>query len=141
MHGINLQRWLIGGVVAGILIFLIEGAASTLYMEDWQAALTAHNLSMDMETPGAMAMGALFSLIMGLALVFFYAAARPRFGLGPRTAATMAIALWIGGYLPTLMGYQMMGLFPPGMLGLWALIGLVEMVIAGIVGAWLYREP
>ena len=38
------------------------------------------------------------------------------------------------------MGYSMMGLFPSKLLVTWGLIGLVEMIVAGLVGAWLYRE-
>jgi hypothetical protein len=80
------------------------------------------------------------SLIVGFALVFFYAAARPRFGPGPKTAVIVAVALWVGGYLLNLLGYRMIGLFPAGMLVLWGAIGLVEMILAGILGAWIYRE-
>ena len=80
-------------------------------------------------------------IVVGLTLVFFYAAARPRFGPGPRTAIIVAVALWIGGYVLSLLGYQLMGLFPPRLLVLWGGIGLVEMILAGLVGGRLYREP
>jgi hypothetical protein len=38
------------------------------------------------------------------------------------------------------VGYQMLGIFPNQMLALWGVVGLVEMILAGLAGAWLYRE-
>jgi hypothetical protein len=82
----------------------------------------------------------LVSLITGLTMIFFYAAARPRFGAGPRSAVIVAVALWLCGYFISLVGYQMLGIFPNQMLALWGVVGLVEMILAGLAGAWLYRE-
>jgi hypothetical protein len=139
MPGINIRRWLTGGIVAGIVMWLVEGGASLLYMEDMEAALEAHNLSMEM-TAGVWALTILVSLIAGLVLVFFYAAMRPRFGPGPRTAVIAAVALWFGGYLLSLIGYGMTGMYPTRLLALWGTVGLVEMIIAALVGGWIYRE-
>jgi len=127
-------------LAAGVFVWLIEGAASTLYMEDMQAVMTAHNLSMEM-TAGAWILSILVSLIGGSIAVFFYAAARPRFGPGPKTAILVAVALFAGGYLLSLGGYYMMGLFPTRLLVIWGSIGLVEMILATLLGAWIYREP
>jgi hypothetical protein len=116
MSGINMNRWLAGGVAAGILIWVLEGLSSTLlYMDQMEAALTAHNMSMELSA-GVMVLTVVISLIAGLALIFFYAAARPRFGPGPKTAVIVAVALWFGGWLLSLIGYQMIGLYPTGLL-------------------------
>ncbi len=139
MNGINVSRWLASGVVAGIIFWLIEGAASMLYMEDMQSALEAHGLNMEV-TASLMLTTIVVSLLAGLVLMFFYAASRPRFGPGPKTAVIVAVALWTGSYLLSLAGYHMMGLYPAGMLVSWGLVGLVEMVIAALVGGWIYRE-
>jgi len=66
--------------------------------------------------------------------------ARARLGPGPRTAVTVALALFVGGYLLWLLGYRMMGLFPDRLLLSWGVIGLVEMVLAALLGGYLYRE-
>jgi len=139
MGGINVKRWIMGGLAAGVVMWVIEGAASQLYIGDMEAAMTAHNLSMDMSA-ATMATGLIVSFIAGLVIVFFYAASRPRFGPGAGTAVKVAVALWFGGYLLSLMGYDMMDLFPNSLIVLWAVIGLVEMIIAAMVGGWLYRE-
>lgn len=140
MSGINVGRWIMGGCAAGLLIWLFEGVASVLYMEEMTAALEAHGLSMEV-SPALLALSVLLSLISGLLLVFFYAAVRPRFGPGPGTAILVAAALWLGGYFLSLVGYSMIGLYPGSTLVTWGVIGLVEMVLASILGAWIYREP
>jgi heme/copper-type cytochrome/quinol oxidase subunit 2 len=111
MGGINTGRWLLGGVVAGIVIWICEGIAADAMTD----APEAHNLSMDMSA-GMMIMTVVVSLLVGLTLVFFYAGVRPRFGPGPKTAAVVAAALWLGGHLVALIGYQMVDLYPTGML-------------------------
>lgn len=140
MKGISIKRWLLGGIVAGVLMWILEGVASTIYMRDMQTALQAHGLAMEMNA-GVFLISVVASLIAGLTLVFFYAAARPRFGPGPKSAVIVAVALWIGGYLLSLLGYQLLGLFPVRMLALWGLVGLTEMIIAALVGGWIYSEP
>ncbi|HUE82763.1 MAG TPA: hypothetical protein VMM84_11685 [Pyrinomonadaceae bacterium] len=139
MKGINVTRWLIGGVVAGILIWLFEGAASMLYYEQMQAALEARGLALETSAK-VFIISILVSLLAGLTLVFFYAAARPRFGPGPKTALIVAVALFIGSYLITLLGYELLGLAPTRLLVIWGVIGLTEMILATLVGAWLYNE-
>lgn len=139
MRGINVGRWIGGGVAAGILLWIIESAASGLYMVEMQATLAAHGLSMQMDV-GFWLTSIAVSQIVGITLVFFYVAVRPRFGPGPRTAVIVAVAMWIGGYLLALVGYQMLGLFPGRMLVLWGGVGLTEMVLASLLGGWIYRE-
>jgi len=140
MGGINVNRWLAGGVVAAIVIWLLEGAGSVFYMDDMQAALQALGLSFEMSAR-MWAISVLVSLISGLVLIFFYAAARPRFGPGPKTAMIVACAFWCGGYLVSLIGFYMIGMYQVGLLATWAVIGLIEMNVAAIAGAWVYREP
>lgn len=139
MGKINTARWLAGGIAAGVLMWLAEGLASQLYLADMQTALAAHNLEYTM-TAMAVVTSVAASLIAGLTLVWLYAAARPRFGPGPRTAVMVAVAMWGGGYLLSLLGYRMLGLFPDSLLAQWAAVGLVEMVAAANLGGWIYRE-
>jgi hypothetical protein len=52
----------------------------------------------------------------------------------------VAVVLWCGGYLLSLVGYQAVGMYPTGMLVMWGIIGIVEMIIAALVGGWIYKE-
>jgi hypothetical protein len=136
---INVGRWLAGGIVAGIIVWLLEGVGAMLYMSDVESALEAHGLAMDMSV-GMGLITVVISLLVGLTLVFFYAAARPHFGPGPKTAIIVAVALWFGGYMINIIGYGMIRLYPTGMLAIWSVQGLVELSLASLVGGWIYRE-
>jgi hypothetical protein len=139
MGGINVNRWLIGGLGAAVVMFVLEGIGGEVYGASMEATLAEHNLSMG-ATGSLMAMAVLVSLIAGLFLVWVYAMARARLGAGPRTAVTAAVAAWLGAYVVSLLGYSMIGLFPNGMLATWGAYGLVEFIVAALVGARLYQE-
>ena len=139
MGGINTGRWLAGGFAAAVTTFLLEGLWSTIYMEDMEAAMANLGLTMDM-TGMNWILAILVSLILGLTLVFFYAVARPRFGPGPMTAVKVAMAFWVGGYLLSLFGYHMGGIYPDDLLAKWGIMGLISMILATVVGAWVYKE-
>lgn len=139
MGGINVGRLILGSLLAGVVIFVIEGAMAATYTAEMLRVLQEHNLAMPMGASG-MVVGALISLLVGFGLIFFYVAARPRFGAGVRTAVIIAVVMFFTGYFVGLISYNSIGLYPPKMLAQWGAIGLFEMIIACIAGAWLYRE-
>lgn len=139
MQIINTGRWIAGGVVAGILMWIMEGAASQLYFAEMMAALDRAGLSVAMDA-GMIATTVLVSLLVGLGVVFFYAMARQRIGAGVRTAVIVGAAAFTFFYLPGLLGYQMIGLYPGSLILKWAVVGLLEMVVVSVVGAWIYRD-
>lgn len=135
MGGINVGRWILGGLLAGVIFNLFEFAGSMMFREKWEAAAAAHNLP----TEGS-PLYVLMGFIAGLVAVWFYAAARTRFGPGPGTAVKVAVVYWIGGYFMAMLAYCAMGLFPAGLLVPWGIISLIETIVATVAGAWLYRE-
>ena len=139
MGGINLSRCFLGGLVAGIVIWILEGVASVFYMDQMTASMERHGLTMEMSA-SVFAWSVVVSLITGLVIVFFYALSRPRMGAGPKTAVIVAAALWLGGYFVSVVAYHLLGLFPGSMLVVWGAVGLVEMILAGLLGAAIYRE-
>lgn len=139
MNGINYVRWLIGGFAAGALIWIIEGISSVSTMHVMQESLESHGLKMDV-SPGIFAITIVVSLISGLVLVFFYVLARSRFGPGPKTAVLTGVAFWFGAVFTSLMGYRMIGLFPDLLLLHWGIVGLIEMILATLLGAIIYSE-
>lgn len=139
MGGIDVGRWIGGGLAAGALIWVLEGAGSLLYMDRTAAALADHGLAMAAGAGGT-ALTAAASLLAGLILVFFYAASRPRFGPGPKTAVLVAVMLWVGVYGLSLVGYGVIGIFPTDLLVMWGAVGLAAMILAGLLGGWIYRE-
>jgi hypothetical protein len=60
---------------------------------------------------------------------------------GPRTAAFAGLAVWIAGVLLPNVGFMgLMGLFPASLTAMTTAAGVVESVIAAMVGAALYQE-
>ena len=70
--------------------------------------------------------------LTGIAAVWLYAAIRPRYGAG---LATWAVAVFLAN-----LGNYPLGLFPTRLLVITSIVALVEIVVATVVGAWLYRE-
>ena len=83
----------------------------------------------------------LLGIVCGIALIWIYAAIRPRFGAGVKTAIYAGLAVWVVGVLiPNLSFMWVTGLFGRHLTAYTTLGGLVEIVVAAIAGASLYKE-
>jgi hypothetical protein len=140
MGGINVPRWIGGGVVAALVIYVIE---AFMAVKVWQAPVAARlnelGLAAEMGS-GAYFAYAILCLLVGLVLIFFYAAARTRFGPGVRTAVIVSVAMFLGGYLAGLIDDHVIGLYSDTLLVKWGFQGLIETILAGVAGAWVYKE-
>ena len=81
----------------------------------------------------------MLDFIFGLLIVWTYAAIRPRFGAGAGTAIKAALLVWLVSAL-TWYFTVAMGVFSMGFFMKRAVLSLVTMVIAGYVGAMMYKE-
>jgi hypothetical protein len=80
------------------------------------------------------------TLVGGIFAVWLYAAIRPRYGAGPKTAAYAGFALWlISGFGPTSWLAHMLSL-PTELVASTVLPALVADVVATVLGAWVYKE-
>jgi hypothetical protein len=80
---INVSRVLTGGLLAGLIIIASGMLMVPVVGPQMDAALKARNVP-----PlggAAMAFVAIWSVVLGVLLVWLYAAVRPRFGPGPKT--------------------------------------------------------
>ena len=82
----------------------------------------------------------LWGFALGILAVWLYAAIRPRFGPGPRTAIKAAIAVWIPGYLLAMAPPALMGIFPLRLMGMGLAVGIVEFLLPTQLGAYIYKE-
>jgi hypothetical protein len=139
MSRINLGRVALGGLLAGVIInigeFLLNGVILAEEMNDAMKALNRPPID-----PAMILWFVLFSFGFGLMVVWTYAAIRPRFGPGVKTAVCASAVCWGLGYLYPNLFFYVINLFPRGMLVLGSVWGFVEVMIAGIAGAWLYTE-
>jgi hypothetical protein len=91
---INLGRVVGGGLLAGLVMSIVDGVTNgALLGAQWQAEGQALSPAL-MTTPGLETMSmigwVIVDFLTGIALVWLYAAIRPRFGAGPRTALLAA---------------------------------------------------
>lgn len=139
MGTINVGRVILGGLLAGLVINISETVLNLVVvaqeMEDALKALGLPPLGM-----GPIMGFVISTFFVGIALVWLYAAIRPRFGPGVGTAVIAGIALWLFAYVYAAFAMGLMGLFPAKVMVITTIWGLPEVVIASIAGAWLYKE-
>ncbi len=139
MGGINNGRVLVGGLLAGLVFNIGETLLNAVVVVGpMEEIAQAHNL----QDPGGsgIAIFVLVGFLFGIVMTWFYAAARPRLGPGPKTAAIIGAALWFPSYLMPVLGWVILGMAPLGLGVVMAIWGLVEMVLSSVAGGWLYQE-
>ncbi len=135
----NGPRVLLGGLAAGVLLVatgvgLGHGVLGPEYVRAF-ASHRAHpvNVITVLENTS-------LRLAYGFLAVFLYAAIRPRFGAGPRTAVIAALVLWLTALLPRNLLLSEFGILNGRQLALSLAYSAAEVVLATLVGAAIYRE-
>ncbi len=140
MGKIDMGRVIAGGIVAGIIVDIVEFVLNGVVLrEQWNSLSTAHNLPMI--GMNQIIVFNILGLVTGIAAVWTYAAVRPRFGAGPMTAVYAALLIWVVGYLLPNLFQSIAGFFPANMMLVLSAVGLVEIIVATVVGAYFYKEP
>jgi len=136
----NRGRVILGGLLAGVVINIVEYITNGVVMKQaWGEAMRALGKPTEL-TPGAIVMFNVWGFLLGIAAVWLYAAIRTRYGPGPNTAIRAGLAAWaLAVFLPNLGNYPL-GLFPARLLVIATVVALVEIVVATVAGAWLYKE-
>ena len=142
MKRINVARMLLGGIVAGILMFLADGFIhEKLLHEHWLAAMKAAGRSVEAEEHGGdLIYFAVFELLRGMGLAWVYAVIRAHFGAGPKTAVIAGLALWAVMFPVFFVQEIPLGFYSTTLLALWSLYEVIPSVIAGLVAGALYKD-
>lgn len=139
MGKINLARVFLGGLLAGLVLNIFEYVLNgVVFASQWDEFEKALNRQM---RPGAIAFFIVSSFVMGIGVVWLYAAARPRLGPGAKTAVLTGLAFWLFGYAIPGANGVMANLQPGRLTACVTLILLVGTVLASVCGAWVYKEP
>ncbi len=138
MNKINWTRVLLGGLLAGLIINAFEFVTNGVVLASrWKTAMKALGLSM---SGSALIAFTILGFLSGITAVLLYATARPRLGPGAKTAVLTGFVFWIIGYALPSFGFSAMGFLPKRLLLIGTIAGLVEVILASVAGAWLYKE-
>lgn len=139
---INTTKVAFGGFVAGVVMNAIDFLVNGVLLADRMKAETdafKPGLSDQMMAGSAVFGYIVMDFILGFALVWTYAAIRPRFGPGVKTASYAAILFWILTMI-FMSGYMHMGMMSGGLWWTFAFIGLVNYLLSAVAGAKFYTE-
>jgi hypothetical protein len=139
MSSINWTRVILGGLLAGVVINVFESVLNGVVLaKDWEAAMGA--LGKPPMSGNQIAVFVVWGFLVGIFAVWLYAAIRPRYSAGPKTALCAAAVVWGLGYLLASVAPIVLNLFPVRVMVISLVVGLVEVLVATLLGAWLYRE-
>jgi hypothetical protein len=140
MGKINAARVLLGGLLAGVVINISEFFWNgVVFAKEMADAFAKVGKTVDMGG-GTTAIFIAWGFLIGILAVWLYAAVRPRFGAGAKTAIRTGLVMWLLVYVSSTISMAPMGLFPARLMLIGLLTSVVEIVLATWLGAWLYKE-
>jgi hypothetical protein len=135
----NYGRVLLGGLVAGVVLnigeWLLNGVVLAKQMEEF-----FRKCGLTMPGSSALVILIVITFVLGIVIVFVYAAIRPRFGPGPKTAMIAGLIAWFCVYVYNNIVGAALGFVPTNLLVIALAWGLVEYILGAIAGAWVYKE-
>ena len=139
MAGINAGRVIGGGLVAGLVMNVIDGVTNGVILTArWDAE--SKRLGLDMsQQPQSLPGWVTYDFLCGILLVWLYASIRPRYGPGPKTAVIAGLALWLITHL-AFAAWAFTGLYSVGIVAASTVGGLVAGVAGGLAGCAVYKE-
>ncbi len=140
----NRRRVFLGGLAAGLVLNIIDYLSNAVILADrMRADANAFKPGLGDQmaamTGGQIAGYVFFDFIVGMLLVWTYAAVRPRLGPGARTAMYVALVFFVFGLILT-YGYKEAGMMSPALWYTYCGIWLVNLLLASMVGARVYSE-
>ena len=142
MGKMNWTRVFLGALASWVVFDLLWVAAWFLYMEsEMTAAWKALGLEFSqLRTPGFTVFWLVLTYVGGVMAIWLYAAIRPRYGPGLKTAVVAGLAGWLIGNFLLMISLGVAGVFSMRFVTMYLATNLVRIVAATVVGAWLYKE-
>ena len=139
MNKINVGRVLLGGLVGGLVISIGNFLINRVLLRD---AMNAEFSRLHVAEPGNdfIVKAVVMTFILGIVIVYLYAAIRPRFGAGVKTAICAGLLAWFFVFLYTRVLLGMVLGMPVDLIVKGTALGLIVYPIGAIAGAWLYKE-
>ncbi|UWZ86404.1 DUF1761 family protein [Occallatibacter riparius] len=140
MGKINYGRVILGGVVGGIIAFVLDSLVNVIWLgQQWLD--TMKSLNRPNGNPGPFFLCLFLAECVGAILtIWVYAAVRPRFGAGLRTSVYAGLVAWVFGILLPHVVQVAQGLYPLRLMICDTGADLLIAVFAAIIGCALYKE-
>lgn len=133
---VNWPRLVVSGLVAGVIVNAFEyGGDRVVFNDEWTAAFRALG-----KEPAGWSTFIPAGFGVGFFTMWLYWRLRPRYGKGPMTAMRAALAIWVVFWAIPLLSLVPMDLFPSHLVFIAIALGLVDVPLAALVGAWLYKD-
>lgn len=139
MARINWARVLLGALVCFVVSFILQMVWG-LVMEKRMMAALSEEMRQTMMSPQAMAVYVAFTLLVCFVSIWIYAAIRPRYGPGPRTAVVAAVLVWSLTGVTATVTHWTLRIMPSDLLAICLVWALIATIISTMAGAWAYRE-
>lgn len=139
---INTGKVITGGLAAGVVANIIGYLGFGMWLGprfEAEAAAVAPALAGRGMTSGAIATSVITQFVIGILLVWLYAAMRPRFGPGMKTATYAALAVWVCGFVFHI-DMLVLGLLTTSTYAMASIVALVQVIASAGVGAMVYKE-
>jgi hypothetical protein len=139
---INTSKVVVGGLAAGVVANIIGFVGFGLLLGprfEAEAVAVAPALEGRGMTGSAIAVNVLATFVVGVLLVWLYAAMRPRFGPGMKTATYAALVVWVCGFLFHLDSL-ILGIITPGTYAMASIVAVIQVLAAAGTGGMLYKE-
>src|SRR5712691_2144619 len=139
MAKINFGRVLLGGLVAGLILNIGEFVLNTIVLQQQHHEFLKR---CGFPEPGTkfLVIVVTITFVLGIVIVLGYAAIRPRFGAGPKTAIIAGLFAWFGVVVYQNVIAGGLGMVPVNLFALVIGWEIVEFSLAALVGAALYKE-
>ena len=138
MGKINWGRVFLCGLVSGAVWGVISGPVLLVIGQDFLAAIPVGNFFSPLQ-PGLVAFYSLLWFVMGVWMMWLYAAIRPRYGPGPKTAAIAGLATAVFGIVADAV-WVSMGVVPVEVVVAPVVAAVPILIVAAMTGARLYKE-
>jgi hypothetical protein len=138
---LNWGRFIVGGIIASIILFVTDGLLHEFIVGgDWKAVYDNLGASPQEENTIHMVYFAVFELGRGFIAMFLYVLMRPHFKPGPKTAALAGVVAWIAFSLTGPAQFIPLGFYSNALWIKVAAFQLVTSTAAAIAGAALYKD-
>jgi hypothetical protein len=139
MGKINMQKVIVGGLIAGVVLNVIDTVVYGVVLKDQMAAAMAA-LNRPAMSNAQIPWFVFLDFLFGVFIVWVYAAIRPRFGAGPGTAVKAGLITWFGAGLMSTLFMWPSALMPQNLMIITTVVSMVGASLAAVVGAKFYTE-